>query len=186
MVTLESVKDYIQGLNQKEIARILLSYFVGFILLVGFLLYRHVNIIADAEQKNKLLNKARQEVQAILTEYDTIKNKKNEVDILLAKDKNFYLVKYCQDTLGTLHMTSSSPLSLVSQVWPNGYTEESVQINISLVTMKQLCELLQALQTTPRVFVKNLDIVKASEKKININMSVATLKQVIDKTSSTK
>ncbi len=83
-------------------------------------------------------------------------------------------------------MTSSSPLSLVSQVWPNGYTEESVQINISLVTMKQLCELLQALQTTPRVFVKNLDIVKASEKKININMSVATLKQVIDKTSSTK
>src|SRR3989339_832010 len=181
MVTLESVKDYIQGLNQKEIARILLAYFIGFILLVGFLLYQHFNMIADAQQKTKLLNKARQDIQIILTEYDMIKNKKNEVDILLAKDKNFYLVKYCQDTLGTLHITSSSPLSLVSQAWPNGYTEESVQINLTQITMKQLCELLQALQATPRVFVKNLDIVKGSvEKKINVNMSVATLKPIIE------
>ncbi len=187
MVTLESIKDYIQGLNQKEFVRILLVYFVGFMLLVGFLLYRHVNIIRDAEQKIKLLNKARQEVQTVLTEYDMIKNKKNEVDILLAKDKNFYLVKYCQDTLSTLHITSSSPLNLISQIWPNGYTEESVQINLTQITMKQLCELLQALQATPRVFVKNLDILKGSvEKKINVNMSVATLKPIIEKTSGTK
>ena len=187
MASLESFKDYIQGLNQKEVMRIVFTYIIGCVFLVGFLLYRHFNAIADVEQKTKLLNKARQEVQAILTEYDAIKNKKNEVDVLLAKDKNFYLVKYCQDTLGNLKITSSSPLALVSQTWPNGYTEESVQINVSQITMKQVCELLEALQTSSRVFVKNLDIVKGSvEKKINVNMSVATLKPVVEKTSSTK
>ena len=53
--------------------------------------------------------------------------------------------------------------------------------------MKQLCEFLQALQAKPRISVKNLDIVKSNvEKKINANMSIATLKPVIEKTSSTK
>lgn len=187
MASLESVRDYLRGLNQKEIMRILMAYVIGFMFLIGFLLYRHFNAIVDVEQKTKLLNKARQDVQVILTEYATIKNKKNEVDILLSKDKNFYLIKYCQDTLSGLKLTNQSPLSLVSQTWPNGYTEESVQINLSQITMKQVCELLQSLQTTPRVFIKNLDIVKSNvEKKINVNMSVATLKPVIDKTSSTK
>ncbi len=187
MVTLESVKDYIQSLNQKEIVRILFAYFIGFVLLVGFMIYRHFNMIAEAEQKTKLLNRARKEIQVVLTEYDTIKNKKNEVDVLLAKDKNFYLVKYCQDTLSSVNITNAPPLSLVNQPWPNGYTEESVQINLSQVTMKQVCEFLEALQATPRIFVKNLDFVKGNvEKKINVNMSVATLKPVVEKTSSTK
>jgi hypothetical protein len=187
MVSIESIKDYIQGLNQKEIARILFVYLIGFLFLVGFLLYRHFNAIAGAEQKTKLLNKARQDVQIVLTEYDHIKNKKSEVDALLAKDKNFYVQKYCQDTLSGLNLTNQSPLSLVSSTWPNGYIEESVQINLSQITMKQACELLQALQANHLVFVKNLDILKGTvDKKINVNMSVATLKPVVEKTSSTK
>lgn len=187
MVNLASIKDYIQGLNSKEIIRLLCAYVILFMLLVGFLLYRHFNAIVQAEQKTKLLNKARQEVQIILTEYDHIKNKKNEVDLLLVKDKNFYIQKFCQETLSSLNITNPSPLSLVSQTWPNGYIEESVQINLSQITMKQICEFLKALQATPLVFVKNLDIVKGSvEKKINVSMSVATLKPVVEKTSSIK
>ncbi len=189
MVSLESVKDYIQGLNSKEVVRILYAYIITFMLLVGFLLYRHFNMIADAEQKNKLLNKARQDIQMILTEYDHIKSKKSEVDLLLAKDKNFYIQKYYQDALTELNITNQSSSNLVSQTWPNGYIEESVQINLSQVTMKQLCEFLQHLQATPRVFVKNLDILKGNvDKKINVNMSIATLKpeSIIEKTSSTK
>ncbi len=187
MVSLESIKDYIQGLNQKEMMRIVVAYLVIFVCLVSFLVYNHVNALGSAEQKTKLLNKARKEVQLILTEHDHIKSKKSEVDALLAKDTNFYIQKYCQDALNDLKLTNQSPLSLVSNTWPNGYIEESVQINISQITMKQACQLLQALQKNQLVFVKNLDIVKGSvAKKINVNMLVATLKPVVEKTSSTK
>ncbi len=187
MVSLESIKDYIQGLNQKEMMRIVIAYIVAFVLLVGFLVYSHFNAIVSAQQKTKLLNKARKDIQLILTEYDHIKSKKSEVDALLAKDKNFYIQKYCQDTLNDVKLTNQSPLTLVTTTWPNGYIEESVQINVSQITMKQMCEFLQALQTNQLVFVKNLEILKGTvAKKINVNMLVATLKPVVEKTNSTK
>lgn len=188
MVTLESIKDYIQGLNQKEIVRILAAYFILFLLGIGFLLYRHSHALATVEQKMKILNKARKEIQQILTEYDHIKNKKIEVDALLGKDKDFYIQKYCQDTLNEANITTTAPLALVIQPWPNGYVEESVQINASQISMERLCNFLQALQKNNLVFVKNLDIVKVNvgDKKINITMIVATLKPVVEKTSSTK
>ena len=62
MVNLASIKDYIQGLNSKEIIRILYAYIIVFMLLVGFLLYRHFNAIVQAEQKTKLLNKIHSKV----------------------------------------------------------------------------------------------------------------------------
>lgn len=185
MMSLESIKDYIQGLNHKEIIRLLCGYIILFMVLVLFFLHRHFNAILEMEQKTKLLNKARQEVQLILTEYDHIKNKKNEVDALLAKDKNFYIQKYYQDTIATLNISNQKASNLISQTWPNGYIEDSVQISLSAITMKELCQFLQAIQINTRVFVKNLDIVKSSvDKKINVNMSIATLKPVVEKANS--
>lgn len=182
MISLESMKDYIQGLNYKEFVRLLCAYILLFMILIAFFLHRHFNAISDIEQKTKLLNKARQEVQLILTEYDHIKSKKSEVDALLAKDKNFYIQKYYQDTIATLNISNQTASNLISQTWPNGYIEDSVQINLSAITMKELCEFLEAIQANTRVFVKNLDIVKGSvDKKINVNMSIATLKPVVEK-----
>lgn len=182
MLSLNSVKDYIQGLSRKEILRILFGYAVGFLLLVTFLLYRHFIAITDIEQKTKILNKARRDIQTILTEYDHIKSKKSEVDDMLTKDKNFYLVKYYQDTVRATSIMSETSSALITQPGPTGYTEESLQINFTQITMKQLCEFLETLQTTRRIFVKNLDILKGGvDKKINVNMSIATLKPIIEK-----
>jgi type II secretory pathway component PulM len=187
MITFESIQDYITSLHRKEFFRIMMAYFIAFTILVGFLLYRHNNLIADAQQKTKLLNKARQQVQTILTEYDTIKSKKAEVDEKLTKDKNFYLVKFYQDTIAAVRIASQNNPNLMSGSGPAGYTEESLQVNFTQITMQKLCEFLQALQATPRVTVKNLEISKGNvEKKINVSMLLATLKPTIDKISSTK
>lgn len=184
MISLDFIKDYIQGLNRKEVLRIFGIYFLGFTILVGLLLYRHFNLIADMKQKMKALNKARQDVQVILTEYGHIKSKQHDVDQLLAKDKGFYIQKYYQDTVANAHIANQTASNLNSQTWPNGYIEESLQINLLQITMQQMCEFLQALQSNQRVFVKNLDITKANtDKKINVNMTIATLKPVADKTS---
>ena len=182
MLSLESIKDYMQDLNRKEILRILLIYSICFLFLVGFLLYRHFIAIADIEQKTKILNKARKDIQIILTEYDHIKSKKNEVDDMLTKDKNFYLVKYYQDTVKATSIMDEKSSALITQAGPTGYMEESLQINFTQITMQQLCEFLQTLQTTRRIFVKNLDILKSNiDKKINVNISIATLKPIIEK-----
>ena len=182
MFDVESIKDYLHGLNQREMIRVMVIYFVCFSLIIGFLLFRHINLFHEIEQRTKILNKARQDIQSILTDYDHIKNKKNEVDQILMKDKNFYLVKYYQDTVQATSIVNKTVSALATQVGPSGYDEESLQINFSQITMKQLCEFLQSLQTNPRVIVKNLDITKGPvPRKINAGLTIATLKPSAEK-----
>ncbi|MGZ6250486.1 MAG: hypothetical protein ACXWL2_00500 [Candidatus Chromulinivorax sp.] len=186
-MNLESFKDFIANLSFTEFIKLIAVYAVIFLCISGFLLYRHFDALAHVEQKMAALNKARQDIQMILTEYEYIKNKKNEVDALLAKDKNFYLQKYYQDLIQQVNINNESSSKLSTQTWPNGYIEESLQIVLSAITMQKLCEFLQKLQETPRVFVKNIDIIKGNvEKKINVNMSIATLKPVLDKATNIK
>ena len=123
-----------------------------------------------------------EEIQLILTEYDQIKNKKKEVDQILMSDNNFYLVKYYQDTIQASSIINKTVSNLMTQVGPSGYDEESLQINFTQITMKQLCDFLQSIQKNNRIVVKNLDIVKsATPKKINAGLTIATLKPSVDK-----
>jgi len=182
MASLESLKDYLQGLSHKEVLRIISLYAIIFMALVGFFLFRHFNTIAELDEKTRLLNKARGQIQQVLTSYEHIKNKKKEVDKLLAEDKNFYLQKYYQDTIAGLNISNPVASTLQSSAGPAGYTEDSLQITLSQISMKQLCDFLQALQSKQRVFVRNVDITKANvDKKINVNMSIATLKPIAEK-----
>ena len=124
--------------------------------IIGVMLYRHFAAVTDIAAKTKQLNQARRDIQQILTEYEHIKSKQNDVDELLAKEKNFYIQKYYQDTIASVHITNQTVSALNSATWPNGYLEESININFSAITMQQLCEFLQALQANSRVFIKNL------------------------------
>jgi len=182
MISLESIKDYIQSLNYKEFIQLIAVYFFVIFFGIAFLIYHHFQAISDMEQKTKVLNKARQDIQMILTEYNHIQTKKNEVDALLQKDKSFYLQKYYQDTVASVNISNQTASNLITQTWSNGYSEESLQINFSQITMKQLCEFLQAVKGNERVFVKNVDIVKSNvDKKINVTLSIATLKLGVEK-----
>ncbi len=187
MFRLDTIKDFIINLNYQETLRLIIGYIVAFTLLLVFLLYRHFDALEQAQQKMKLLNKARNQIQQLLTEYDTIKHSKAEIDEKLIKDKDFYLVKFYQDTLAAVKIANQTAPHLVSGQGPAGYTEESLQVLLNQITMKQLCEFLQALQATPRVSVNNLDIIKANvDKKINVSMSLATLKPTVEKVGSIK
>jgi len=182
MFDLESMQDYFYGLNHKEMLRIIGAYFVCFSSLVIFLFFRHVSLLREIELKSKNLNKSRQNIQVVFTEYDNLKNRKVEVDQILMKDKNFYLVKYYQDKIKSSSIMNKTSSSLVVQPGPNGYDEESLQISFNQISMKQLCEFLQELQENQRVFVKKLDITKgAAPKKINVSLTIATFKLVVEK-----
>jgi len=182
MLSLESIQDYLHGLNQKEMMRVVAAFFICFSFIISFLLFRHFNTLHEIEQKTKILNKARQEIQLILTQYDQVKSKKEEVDHILMTDKNFYLVKYYQDTIQASSIVNKTVSNLMTQPGPSGYDEESLQINFTQITMKQLSEFLQNIQNNNRVAIKNLNIIKSPvPKKINAGLAIATLKPSIEK-----
>ena len=177
MFGLENIRDFIKGLDQKEMARNQYIYIGCFTLLVSFLIFRHIDLRNKYDKKMNALSQSRKTIQKVLTEYGNVKNQKIEVDALLKKDKSFYIQKYFQDVVKSLQITRQSTASLVSQTLPNGYIEESLQINLAQINMKQLCDLLQKIETTSRVYAKSLDISKGTiNKTMSVSMVIATLK----------
>lgn len=187
MINLDTIKDFFTSLSSVQILQCMGAYFFCFLLMIAFLLYRHETLMIGALQKAKQLNAARSSIQDILTEYNALKTNKADVDDKLIKDKNFYLVKFYQDTISAVGITGQVEPSLTTGQGPMGYTEESLQLIFAKITMQQLSKFLELLQSTPRVTIKNLEISKGNvDKKINVSMALATLKPIIDKTSSTK
>lgn len=178
MFGLYTIRNFIRGLDRKELMKYAYVYVGCFIATVAFLLFRHVNTCNDLVRQINQTNRARKDLQVIMTEYGKVKQQKEQVDALLKKDKSFYLQKYFQELLQTLKITQKPSTSLVSQNLPNGYVEESLQIRFSSLTMQQLCEFLQKLEETPRVYAKKLDISSkgVQSRSIAVSMVIATLK----------
>ena len=172
---LDSLRDFIRSLDRKEFI-LYTSLYIGLIVLVvGGIIVRHMYLIQDAQSKIKQLNNARRDVQHILTKFTQVDQQRKKIDILLNKDKNFYIQKYFQGLKQKANLSSVTE-KLSKQKIEEGYLEESLSVTLNQVTTKQLCELLQDIEEEQRIYIKFVEITKTgSAKKINVSMAIATL-----------
>lgn len=153
-----------------------------FVAIIGwFFSERHIK-----QQNLASLNKVRSVIQQYLTDYQVVRNQKDDVDAMLKKDKGFYIQKYFEDVVQSLMITQKSTSSLVATDLANGYTEESLQVKISLITTDVLVTFLQKIKETPRVYIKNLSIIASGgvTRTIQASMTLATLKPKDDRQQS--
>ena len=175
MMLIDSFRDFIRGFDKKEFKLYAGLYMGACVFLVVGILVRHIYLIRDAKEKMKQLNHARTEVQKVLTDFGQVAEQRTKIDVLLKKDKNFYIQKFFQDLSQRLAITKDANDKASTQKLENGYTEESLNINLARVTTQQLCELLQGIEKEERIYIKNIEITKAVAKKINVTMVIATL-----------
>ena len=175
MIVIDSLRDFIRGLDKKEF-KLYASLYIGVcIVLVTGIMIRHVYLIREAKSKIKQLNQARHKVQGVLTDFGQVVQQRTKIDALLKKDKNFYIQKFFQDLTQRLSISKDATEKPSTQKLENGYTEESLNINLLRITTQQLCELLQGIEKEERIYIKNIDISKTVAKKINVTMVIATL-----------
>lgn len=176
MIMIDSVRDFIRGLDRKEFI-FYTSLYVGFCLVMVLgIMIRHIYLIQEAKDKMQQLNQARTTVQKSLTDFAQVAQQRSNVDAMLKKDKNFYVQKFFQDlvqrpTIGLKNATDKPS----TQKLENGYTEESLSISLTSITTQQLCMLLKGIEDEERIYIKFIDITKAVAKKINVTMVIATL-----------
>lgn len=178
MFGFDGVLGFFKRIDKKDLKRYVAMYVACFGLFVGLIVYRYVNQISHYQIQIKQLNRARKDLQSILTDYNQVKQQKDQVDKILKKDKNFYLQKFFQDLIKELKINQKAVTSLVSQKLQNGYIEESLQIRFSAITMQQLCQFLEKLETNQRVYAKKLDISSkgVQSRSISVSFAIATLK----------
>ncbi len=130
-----------------------------------------------AEQKKYIeLNKVRSHIQHYLTEYQAVRTQKDFVDEMLKKDSSFYLQKYTEELLQSTSIAKKNIANLVVTDLANGYTEESLAVKISGITTDVLVALLQKIEQTPRVYIKNISITADKTRTIQVSLALATLK----------
>lgn len=178
MKFLETFQERLASFEKREIVRF------GFIYLalcvaavIGIISYF---IYAQQEMKSKiiLLNKSRNSVQSVFTQYQVVKQQKNKVDEALKQNKNFNILRFFQDIVQKKNLTSQTTTKLGSSKLPNGYLEESLQVTVNQIDTKMMCELLQDIQQETIVYTVSIDITKQNfAKKINLSMTIATLRE---------
>lgn len=175
MIGIDSLRDFVRGLDKKELKLYGALYMGVCAFIVAGIMVRHVYLVREAKDKIKQLNQARAKVQGVLTDFGQVAQQRNKIDALLKKDKNFYLQKFFQELTQKLGIAKEATEKPSTQKLENGYTEESLNINLLRITTQQLCELLQGIEKEERIYIKNIDITKTVAKKINVIMVIATL-----------
>lgn len=174
---LSKVRSFLSEMNSIEFRKFILIYMGAFTSVVGFLIFFYISQELTIKDQAKALNKYRTQVQQILTDYQKVAQQKESVSELLASTDTFYLQQFVQSSLETIGITTSS-IGKVSSQTVNGYTEESVSVQLTDINTKELCELLQTIEETSRVYVKNVTITRIEgASSISASMFIATLKQ---------
>lgn len=177
MILVSKIRAFISEMDQGEFRKFGIIYGAGFVLCSGLLLFFYASEEMRIQGQIKELNKSRQQVQKILTDYQKVAQQKDAVVQLLSKDETFYLQQFVQSSVQAVQIKNSSVGKVSSQTL-NGYVEESVSVQLSGINMQQLCQLLQNIEQASRVYAKNITINRTEGASvISVSMSVATLKQ---------
>lgn len=173
---LDALKERLSRIDPKDLFRYCIAYLAVCCLLVIGIMVRHVFMLQEMQDKTKQLNKSRATVQSVLTQYQSVQQQKQKVEIALQQNKNFNIQKYYQDLSAKHNIAGQSSFKFNRQKLPNGYFEESLQISITQINTKMLCELLLDIEQESLVYTISVDITKmSSAQTINVTLSIATL-----------
>lgn len=176
MIILGTIYNFISSLDRKEL-RFWGGVYVGTVALCVIIIFvRHFMVLQEMKTKISMLNKSRNSVQEILTKFQLVEQQKSKVVEALGKDKKFNIQIFFKDLGEKLPVTKLVVPKLVRKKVASGYIEESLPLEFSQIDTKQLCEILQAFENEPLIYIAFVDITRMSHaRKFNASMSIATL-----------
>lgn len=190
MNAVNQIKDYIEQLDKKQFQRYTSIVCALLFILTSFMIYRYYKNVSFYKKKIAAINQKRNEVKDILERFEMVKIQQNEVDNLLAKDKDFKIGGYFKDVINKLGIAQNKTREpeTSSEVLDNGYTERKLYASFSNMNMQKLTELLDTLEQEERIYTKEVEMYKPDEggRTINVNILIATLEPKIETSELTE
>ncbi|HLE76168.1 MAG TPA: hypothetical protein VI521_00180 [Candidatus Babeliales bacterium] len=178
MELLNKMQIYLNSMDQKRFYQYLIGILCAVAVLLALLFFYYYRTISRLKSQAIAINELRIEEKSILDTAQRIKKDQKEINAVLAQDKNFKIAEYFEDLIGKLGLAQKKLSTEVSTASPEGHYQESIlQARFTVLSMKEVTELLQEIELNKRVFIKELDI--ASSKKqansIDVTLIIATL-----------
>lgn len=162
MMGFDRIREYIKKLDPQQLYRAIGIVFGVVLLIMSFLLYSYYSETQQLERKLRRLNQQREQARAILERYVKVLQQRAKVDEILAKDKNFKIIQYFTNIEQRLQLTQfrTREPEIASEEKVDGYTEIKLTVTLGGINMKQVADLLYALEQNERVYIKELTLTK--------------------------
>lgn len=177
----------LEGLERKDFYKYLVMILMFFVVLMGLTIYWHYSSMSDLRTRLADVNDTREKkVRSVLKRMNNVKQQRGRVKDILAKEPNFKIAGYFDDLVTQQGLLENRTEENTSEVeMSNDNIEISLRARFSGLTMKQLCELLDAVEKKERIYAKNLEITKSvkTPETIDVNLTIATLQPKMKRAS---
>lgn len=178
MEFLETIRDFIKGLEDRDVYKYFAAFFAGLFVLLSLSFYLHYNRVHKYLADIKNVESMRAQTKKILSDYKAVTAQKEKVEEILAENKEFRLGEAYQAILektGLLaRQTDQSTPTAGESI--GGKTEFYLTSHFEGMNMRQVTDLLLAIANVPQMYVKDLVIKKEpNTPAVDVDITVATL-----------
>lgn len=178
MQFLETIKIHIAQLDEKTFLAYMAGFLLGVLLIIGGITYYYYSAVGDLNEQIETLNKDRSEMRALFGRETRVKEQQAAVDKLLKEDPGFNITEEFTKISTKLNMQPMTEPTLSDSVKLSGkYKEYALSVRFENIDMKQICDLLEEIESIKRLYTKSIDIerTKSTPAKLNVALVIGTL-----------
>jgi hypothetical protein len=179
MKLLNSIKDFITTRDKKEFYYYLIGLLVGLLVFSVGIMYYQSSTVSYWRKRINSINEYREQVRQVINKDQHVLSQRAQVNKMLQENPDFKIEGYFTDLLTKLRLTDHKTIMSPSYADRGDPEYQEVLLNVKFDTMnmRQLCELLDAIEQNKRIYTKELDIVKSKKmpNTIDVNITIATL-----------
>lgn len=180
MKLFDPIKNFISTRDKKEFYYYLGGFLVGLLLVIIGITYYQSKRVEYWKKRINITNEYREEIRKIITKDQHVHNQRNEVDKMLDETPDFKIDGYFTDLITKFRLLEGHATQRSVTYADRGdskYREVLLNAKFDTMNMRQLCELLDAIEQNKRIYTKELEIIKSKKipNTIDVNLTIATL-----------
>jgi hypothetical protein len=175
-----ALREFVTHKNKRQFLSFVGIFTIITLGVLGGLFYYHNETISGLKRRINRINQQREEIQKILQQNQEVVAQQKEVNEILSQDPQFKIIQYFTDVLNALNI---APLNAKEPVVSEDavdaqYIEIKLTTGLSGMNTKQLCDLLDKIEKSERIYIKELVITKnTNTASIDVMLVIATLRE---------
>jgi len=177
---LKSQLETIESMDSKKVFNSIIIFLLAYSLLIILYGWRYISVTQSLKKKLHTLNDNRELARNLREKMLQVQNQRTSVDQMLAQEPNFKIGGYVASLLQKLHLIDKKRIEETSQTdVQDNYRETEIRLGFNDMNMKQVVELLHAIEQKERIYIKRLEIERSKKQisSIDVQVTLATLIQ---------
>lgn len=178
MQFIDTIKLHIAQLDEKKFLAYMGGFLLGTLLIMSGIFYYYYSAVEDLNDQIETLNKDRSAMRSLFERETRVKKQESDVNKMLKEDTGFNIAEEFKKICTKLSLQSNAEPILGESVQLAGkYREYTLSARFENIDMKQICELLEEIESIKRLYTKSIDITRtqSTPAKLNVTLVIGTL-----------